>query len=310
MKRIALVGAMVALLMVLFAPAALAAEGRWDQGEVLIAVNGPVNIPPGDHLETLVVIDGNAEIGGEIDTIIVAGGTATLSDATTETLVVLDATVELGAGTTVLGDVRTLDGTVNRQAGAVVNGTVRGLGEELAAFTVLMIPLLILLFLGIAVVAVAAALVVAAFAARQTREVEALISEQPGQVLVAGIAGLIAVPLAAVLLMVTVIGAPIGFIVLFIALPAVLVLAWIMAAIWIGDWLVARLRGSREPERPYLAAVLGVVTLAVAGMLPFVTAIATLFGFGALLLSAWRVLRRRQTPVGGLDAMPAAPSAS
>ena len=85
---------------------------------------------------------------------------------------------------------------------------------------------------------------------------------------------------------------------LFLLLPAMAFLAWIVAAIWIGDWIVPGLRGAAEPDRPYLASVLGVIVLACGGMLPFVTAIATLFGFGALLLAAWRMLRHEAPPLG------------
>ena len=73
------------------------------------------------------------------------------------------------------------------------------------------------------------------------------------------------------------------------------------------------MRGSREPDRPYLAAVVGVLVLAFAGIIPFVTAIATLFGFGALLLSAWRVLRPgvpRFGESGRLSRRPARPEPS
>ncbi len=310
MKRIAAVTAMVAVLLVMFAPPVLAADGRWDQGEMLIAVNGPVDVPPGETLDTLVVIDGSAEISGDINTIVIAGGTATLADATATSVVAIDATVDLAAGTTVSGDVRTLNATVTQQPGAVVEGSVSSLDGDIAAFTLFMIPIFILLFIGLGLAAIVAALVIATFAARQIREVEALITRQPGQVLVAGIAGTVALPLLAILLMLTVIGAPIGFVVLFVLLPAAAFLGWLVAAIWVGDWLVVRIRGQREPDRPYLATVLGVIVLAAAGLLPFVSAIATLFGFGGLLLAAWRTLRRTQSPVGGADAMQVAPTAS
>jgi hypothetical protein len=165
------------------------------------------------------------------------------------------------------------------------------LDADLAALGLLLIPAFFLLLLGLGLAVVAAALLVAAFGARQVRSVESLIRRRPGHVLVAGIAGSVALPLLAILLIVSVLGAPIGLAMLFILLPAVAFLAWIVAAIWIGDWIVARMRGHVEPDRPYLAAVLGVIVLAIAGVLPFVTAIATLFGFGALLLTGWQVLR-------------------
>jgi hypothetical protein len=51
------------------------------------------------------------------------------------------------------------------------------------------------------------------------------------------------------------------------------------------------MRGSAETGQPYLAALVGVIVLAFAGLVPFVSAIATLFGYGALLLMGWRILR-------------------
>ena len=127
--------------------------------------------------------------------------------------------------------------------------------------------------------------------------------------LVAGIVGAVALPILAMLLIATVVGAPIGLAMLFVLLPALAVLAWIVAAIWIGDWILARTRGAAEPDRPYLAAVVGVIVLAIAGVLPFVSAIATLFGFGALLLAAWRTLRHRVPSAGEAGSSQAAASA-
>jgi hypothetical protein len=174
---------------------------------------------------------------------------------------------------------------------------------DLAALALLLIPLALALAVGFAIAGIAAALLVAAFAARQVRDTEALISERPGHVLVAGIAGSIGLPLVAMLLIFTVIGAPIGFAMLFAVLPVLLFLAWLVAAIWIGDWLVAHTRGEREPGRPYRAAVLGVIVLALASVLPFVSAIATVFGLGALLLAGWRVLKPEQPGRATMDPM-------
>ena len=179
-----------------------------------------------------------------------------------------------------------------------VAGSVRTLDADLAVFGVLLIPLFILFFVGFGLAVLAAAIAVAAFGARQVRTAESLIVRQPGHVLVAGIAGTFVLPMIAILLIMTVVGAPIGFAMLFVLLPTLAFLAWIVAAIWVGDWIVARWRGQVEADRPYRAAVIGVVVLALAGLLPFVTAVATLFGLGALLLAGWRVLRPEAPTVG------------
>jgi hypothetical protein len=306
MKRLLAFIAALAILLVIAVPAVLAAptgfaaERPAHTGRVLVSINGGVDIPAGDHLDALVVVNGDARVSGDVNTVVMINGNATLSGATAETLVVVNGTADLQAGTTVLGNVRTLNGTVTQAPGATVHGSVKSVDAEIAALGVLLIPAFILLFLGLGLLTIVAALLVAALGARQVRAAESLISERPGPVLVAGIAGSIGLPLLAILMILTVVGAPIGIVLLLILGPAVAYLAWIVAAIWVGYWMVARLRGSAEPERPYLAAVLGVIVLALAGLLPFVTAIASLFGFGALLLMAWRIFRHEPPLPGAL----------
>lgn len=293
-----------------FATAAFATEPTAPAGSVIVSVNGSLDVPTDQHLVAVVVIDGTARIRGDVDTVVVAGGSATLVGATVGTIYVVDGTADLGAGTTVLRDVRTLRSTVTQATGSQVGGSVTALDSDLAALAMLMIPVLIVLFLGIGIAGIAAALLVAAFGARQVREVEALISRRPGHVLVAGIAGMVVLPLLGFLLVLTVIGAPTGFALLFVLLPALAFLGWIVAAIWIGDWLVAGTRGSREAGHPYLAAVIGVIVLTIVGIIPLVTAIATLFGFGGLLLAAWRSLRPETAQLERAGTPQPAPSAS
>ncbi|MEI7744918.1 MAG: hypothetical protein WCK58_14365, partial [Chloroflexota bacterium] len=50
---------------------------------------------------------------------------------------------------------------------------------------------------------------------------------------------------------------------------------------------------------PARAATVGVVVLALAGILPLVSAVATIMGTGALLIAAWRTLRSGEQPVAG-----------
>jgi hypothetical protein len=290
-RRLLTVAASVAILLLIFVPSALAADPVTTDRGAIIAVDGSIDVPAGQHVGAIVLVNGTANVNGSAETIVVAGGTATLTGATAHTLVVVDGSVTLGAGTTVTGDIHTLRSTVEQLDGSTVEGQVLGIETNLAAFALLMIPLIIVLTIGFAIFMVVAGLAVAAFGSRQVREVEDLITTRPGHVLVAGIAATILLPLLSILLMVTIIGAPIGFTLLFAVLPVLALLGWLVAAIWIGDWLIARGRGNREPGRPYRAAALGVVVLAVAGILPFVSGIATLFGFGALILAMWRMIR-------------------
>jgi hypothetical protein len=309
MRRLIFVATSVALLLAIFAPTTLAAGPSGDQRSTLIAIDRSVDIPAGDHVDTLIVVGADTRISGDVGTIVVASGDATLSGATADSLLVVDGHAALETGTTVSGDVRTINGSVTQAPGATVGGTTKALDADFAALAWLLVPFAILFFIGFAILGLAAALFVAAFASRQVRSVERLISHEPGLVLVAGIASSILLPTLAVLLMLTIVGAPIGLGLLFVLLPAMSFLAWLVAAIWVGDWILIRTRGAAEPDRPYLAAVLGVIVLAAAGLIPLVSAIATLFGFGALVLAAWRMLRRETPQIGSVGTVQPTPSA-
>jgi hypothetical protein len=94
---------------------------------------------------------------------------------------------------------------------------------------------------------------------------------------------------------VTIIGAPLGLAILLMVWPAAAFAGYLVAGIWIGEWLLNRGTATERPARPYLAAVVGLVILQVVSLVPFVGAIASLFGFGAVLLLAWRTFRQPTT---------------
>ncbi len=309
MRRLLMIAAAAALLILGLAPAALAAGPITTSGHgAVISVDGTVDVPAGESIDAVVVANGTATVEGTVDTIVVLHGTATLTGATTRQLVVVDGTANLGAGTTVTGNVATLRGDVVRSADAVVLGRTTTLEAGVAALGLLLVPIVIVLTVGFGLAMLVAAVVVAAFGARQVRTAEDLITHQPGQTLVAGVIGAVVLPTLGGVLIATIIGAPLGFALLFAGLPLLALVGWLVSAIWVGDWMIARTRGSREAGRPYRAALLGVVVLALAGVLPFVSAIATVFGMGALLLLGWRTLRPgTPAPIGDAPTGWAAP---
>jgi hypothetical protein len=316
-RRLLLAATSVAILLAVMAPAAFAADpvagttAVQSTGDVALTVDGALDVPAGSHVRAAIVIDGNATIAGSADTLLVVGGTATLTGATVHRLVVVDGRADLGAGTTV-GDVATLRGTVTRDATAFINGRTTSLEADLAAIGIVLAPLMLLFAAGLALTALVAGLLVAAFGARQVRELEDRISRQPGQVLLAGIVGTIALPVIGGLLIATVIGAPIGLLLLLVGVPVLAFVGWLVAAVWVGDWILVRAGGTREAGHPYRAALLGVVVLAAASILPLVSAVAGVFGLGALLLGGWDAVRpeRPSAPVadapGGYQVAPSA----
>jgi hypothetical protein len=293
MRRILIILAGIVLALGLAAPV-LAADPKPTGGPVLMAFNGDITVQPDQHADVVMVTDGTAIVAGHVETLVVIDGTARLTGATVDTIGAVGGTVSIDAASTVTGDVRTLGSTVSIDPAATVKGEVTSLERDITAATAVLAPMALLFMLGLVLVTVVAGLALAALAARQVRSAEQLISREPGGVLLSGLAGLVLVPIVAILAMITVLGAPLGFALMFMVWPAAAFAGYLVAGIWIGEWLLNR-SDRPAPERPYVAAVVGLLILQVVSLVPFVGAIASLFGFGAVLVLAWRVFRG--TPV-------------
>jgi hypothetical protein len=291
MKRVAgIAGAMLFSLLVL-APVAVAADPVTDSDRVLVSVNGDVALPAGDEAAVVVVVRGDATIAGMVRTLVVVDGTAELDAAAVQDVVAVRSDITLGTGTVVSGDVRTLDATVQLIGNAEVVGEVKDLGFELIGIGAVLAPAFLLFSIGWALAAIVAALALAALGARQVRAAEEIIRHQPWLTLLVGFAGAIVIPILAVLAIVTIVGAPLGLGVLLGLLPLVAFVGYLVAAIWVGEWILRQTSPGVTRERPYLASVVGVIVLQVLSIVPLATAIASLFGFGAVILLAWRVFR-------------------
>lgn len=278
------------------APAVLAAEthpgGANDRA--LISLQGDVTLEAGEQADLVLVIGGTATIDGDVTTVVAIDGAAVLRDGAAGTVLAIGSPVDVGAGATVSEDVLTLDpSTVVVAAGATVGGSVRDLAPRLVGLGFVLGPAMFLLFVGFVLVTIVAGLALAGIAGRQVRAAERLISTEPGTVLLVGIAGIFVPILLVAALMVTVVGAPLGVAILVMVWPLTAYLGYLVAGIWIGDWLLARFDRERaaRTERPYAAAVVGLVVLQVMGIVPPLSAFASLFGYGAVLLLAWRILR-------------------
>jgi hypothetical protein len=267
MNRIlGIVSAMLLGLLVLV-PVVAAAEPWDDVQHLIVSTGGDVTVPAGQHVDLLVVTDGTATIAGTADGVVIVGGSANFTGGQAESVIAVDSTVSLDPSSSVSGDIRTFKSTVDQASGAVVGGQI--------------------------IDGVVAGLTAAAVATRQVRSAGALIAREPLQTLAAAIVGLIGMILVSILAMITVIGIPVGLVILIVVLPAAAFAGWLVAAIWIGEEIVIRLTPQVTRERPYLAAVIGVIVLTALGFVPFVGGIIGLFGFGAVVLYMWRSFRDR-----------------
>jgi hypothetical protein len=135
-----------------------------------------------------------------------------------------------------------------------------------------------------------------------------LISRDIGRTLLAGLGGLILLPLVAIVAIASIVGAPLGIGLLIFVWPLLAFLGYIVAAVWIGDWVLRQVSPTVVRERPYAAVVIGIVVMQVLSIIPPLAAIASFVGFGAVILYAWRTFQGRSqaAPAPSFAGSPAA----
>ncbi len=290
---LAVVGALAFMLLAAALPASAATTGSADsQQGVLVRVAGDVQVPASETIDVVVVVQGDLTMEGTATVVVVVNGTATLRGASVETLVVVDGAAVLSEGTIVSGDVVVPSSTITDDGSTRIDGSVV---DDLSGFTTVFRILDVVLTIGGAIVTVLAALLFAAIAPRTIRSATSAVRTQPGQVALSGLLFWIALPLLAVALLISVIGAPTAFAIWVGLMPAVAFAGYLVSAIWLGELLVDR---RRERAHPYAAALLGAVILVLVGLVPILGAlvglVAALVGGSALVLLAWRAFRSRK----------------
>jgi len=291
MKRVIVLFASLALALVM-SGVALAADGSGDgSSRVLGAVNGDVEVASGDTADVVLVVNGDARIDGAVGTLFLTNGSASIGEgASLDSLVVINGTANLASGSSV-SEVSQLNSTVNVADGADVGGSIHDLASDAAAFGLFMGAAGLILWFGAALAMLLLGLLIAGLAGRQLRVATGVISREPAKVFVLGLISVIVPPLLAVAAFITVVGIPAALGLLFVLWPAAAFAGYLVAAVWIGTWLLRRMNSSAAAApRPYLATVVGLVVAFVLGFIPFATAIISLFGLGAVVLVAWRTL--------------------
>lgn len=294
-KKLILLLAVAALTLGLTSVAFAASEALPHTGRVIF-VAGDIEVAAGEQADAVIVFGGDVRVAGTVNTLVVFDGVARLQGATVETVAVATGSVQLDARTTVLGDVLRLDADVVRADGAVIGGVVKDVAGDVAAFGIFMGFATLAIWIGFGIATLIVGLLVAGLAGRQARATASLIRQEPGTTALTGLLALIVPPVLAVLAIATIIGIPAGLGLLFVVWPAVVFIGYIVAAIWLGEWLLNRRAGAIPADRPYAAAVVGLLITFVLGFVPLATAVVSIFGFGAVVLAAWRTLRGAATP--------------
>jgi hypothetical protein len=285
----------------------VAAADPLDRGQsfVLAASTNPT-LAAGDRVDVFVVYNGHARVEGEARSILVVDGTVDLVGGHVGGIVAIRGTVNVDEASVVTGDVRTYESTIAAAPGASMTGRTLGLSPDMAFGWLQVGSVLFFIYLAFAVSALLAGLVLAGLAGRQVRAASALIGNEPVAVLVSAFLGVIGLVTGAILAMVTVVGVPFGVGLLVIVLPALFVVGYIVAGIWLGEQILARQPSGAVRERPYLAAAIGLTLVGAVSIIPPVGGLISFVGFGAVVLLMWRVARGERSAVTDLGRQVAA----
>jgi len=269
-----------------------------DHSGFIVRVNGPFTLGPGETVGSVVVIKGDALIGGTVrDTLVVINGHATIGGRVEGNVTIVKGDVTLEGGSFV-NRVTIINGSVSRESGSVVEHGInrRGFGFFPRVF-------FWLFWLGATIAVVIAGLLFAGIAGRQLSLATEMLTGQLAYSILGAVVAWIGLPILAVLAFITVVGIPLGLALVFFALPLLWFLGYVVTGTRLGRALLD-LGGRRQSsDHPYLAATLGLIVLQIIVLLPVVGwgigTLAGIWGSGALATTAfrsWRGTPRQPSP--------------
>jgi cytoskeletal protein CcmA (bactofilin family) len=276
---------LVSAFAILLSPGVARAQGAPGiAAEDQIVFAGTVSVPRGQRVGEVVVFSGRVTVNGVVTgDVVVLEGPVTVTGQVNGSVIAADGAVRLAESARIGGDVFSSDSVVVR-AGAKVGGESRSgvrfsFEGPLVALGKLLGPI------AVAVSVLLAGLALLFLAPRGADAVAEAMASAPLASLAWGLLIVVAVPVTAVALVVSVLGLPLG-----LALVLSLGLWWLVGLTW-AAWCAGRglVRASHGRVRAFLS---GWAILAAIGLVPILNAalwtLAPLLGLGAMLVAAWR----------------------
>lgn len=272
----------------------LAGTASADDGDDLIVITGGAVVPAGQTAGDVIVVDGPVRIAGRATGDVVAvSGPIRITGRVDGDVVAVSDRAFLAPTARVGGDLLYGDESPALAQGARVDGKVEkeewndvfsspawSVAGPLAWWLAVSISTLLV---GVLLLLLAPRMLGAAARAARGR---------PGAVIGWGILIAIALPLVAILALVTLVGIPFGIALLLALVPVMLV------AYATSTWILGR-RLVKEPRSPWLALLAGWGVLRLLALIPvlgfLVGLAATVIGLGALVVALWRVRRPEAT---------------
>ena len=283
----------------LAAPAgALAREGTTASQGDQIVLFGTVTVPRGQAVNEVVVFRGKVVIGGvATGDIVVLDGSIVVQGQVSGSVIALNGSIHLGPNAQVRGDVMA-GGEVEVQQGAKVEGKIRqhtrftwrASVEAVGRFAT---------WLAVTVSTLGLGLLLLLFVPRGADAVHEAVRTAPWASLGWGVVLFVGVPILSVAAIATLLGLPLGLVVL-LALAFVYSVGYVWTA-----WAIGRSLWGPPRNRP-LALVFGWLILRAVALIPYAGGITwaagALYGVGAMSAATWRARatggKHRRRPTG------------
>lgn len=284
--------AFVALVALLPITAFAADPSGRDEGGFIFRANGDYHLPGGEGVNNVIVAGGNAYIDGTVHTnLIVLNGDAVVTGTVGGELTVVRGTLTL-MGSADVNKVTLVRSELVRANAATVRGDINRSTDLATRGWWVFFGLVVVVGMTLAVLA--SGVIFAAVGGRQLTTLAESMGTHPGQTILAGFITAIGLPIVGVVLLITLVGIPLGLGVLFMLLPALAFLGYIVAGAWLG--LLILNRGKTAPAHPFGEVLLGLFLLQIAFAIPGLGFVAfpllSLWGTGAIAYRAWTGLRR------------------
>jgi hypothetical protein len=305
-RRLTLFRVLALLALFLMVPASMvSAQDAGNDDSFVLQINRPVTVAPDESYEALMVVDDNLTMDGTVtDALIVINGDAVVNGEVAGDIVMVNGTLTLGAGATV-ENVNLFRSELVRDAAATITGD---LNEESSFSPVIfgLSVLSVMFWIGIVIVTMLAGLAFVALAGRFMARATESILQRPLETGVTGLATWVILPILAVVAFVTLIGIPVGLVIVLVVIPLLALVGYLVSAYLVGTWLAAV---TKVEAGRYLAVIAGVIVLQLLGLVPWigglVVFISTMFGTGAVVYRLWMDRRERRqasttvAPMGG-----------
>jgi hypothetical protein len=266
--------------LVLLPSSALAATGDPPDRIVL---SGDVLVNKGETVGDVVVVDGNVLVRGTVQGDVVAiSGDVTVRGTITGDLVTVGKRATLGHRAHIGGDVKWVQDRPVVDPAAVVSGKVKKL--DAGSFGTTGVEVAIGFWLVVTISFLLAGLLLLALFPRAGDAAVRAARASTGGTVISGIVLFIFLPIIGVVLLITVIGTPLG-------LGLLLVLGPLYAVSYLTGALLVGRRVAKSAGRG-VAFLVGLLILRVLALIPFlgalVSLVATVFGLGALFVASRR----------------------